>query len=162
MSKRVVAACSNEELRQVIAHEAAHVSGRDNLKLLLLVLGPDALGWLPAGVALAARWRAAAERDADERATGSDRHKRLALASALIKVARLSSATQRPLAGLSMQIAVDDVEGRVRGLLAPARTASRTRRLWGLAVCVLVVPVICAPLHEVVHQFIEALVAFGC
>jgi BlaR1 peptidase M56 len=159
-SRRVLSACSNEEFSQVIAHEAAHVSARDNLKLLLLVFGPDALAWLPSGATLAAQWRAAVERDADERATGPDPHKRLALASALIKVARLSSDAQRPLPALSMPIAVDDVGGRVRGLLAPPPVA-RTNRIWSLAVGMLLVPVIGVPLYGLVHRLIEALVAFG-
>jgi Zn-dependent protease with chaperone function len=160
-SKRVLAACSNEEFGQVIAHEAAHISSRDNLKLLLLVLGPDPLAWLPAGAALEARWRKEVEREADERATGADRYKRLALASALIKVARLSSATPSPLPALSLPIAVDDVEGRVRGLLAQSPPNRPMKRIWGLAVCSLVIPVLGVPFYGVVHQFIEALVAFG-
>lgn len=160
-SRRVLRACSNEEFSQVIAHEAAHVSARDNLKLLLLVFAPDALAWLPTGARLVARWRAAAERDADERAAGCDPHQRLALASALIKVARLSSDAHRPLPAVSMSIAVDDVAGRVRGLLAPPPPAARTPRNRGLAVGVLLVPVIGVLLYGLVHQLIEALVAFG-
>jgi hypothetical protein len=160
-SEAVLSACTNEEFCQVIAHEAAHVSARDNLKLLLLIFGPDPLAWLPGGTSLAARWRAAAEREADERATGSDRHRRLALASALIKVARLSSTVEQSRPALSMPIAADDVEGRVRGLLALSPTDRRTSRLWSLAVCSLLVPVLGVPLYRFVHQFIEALVAFG-
>jgi hypothetical protein len=160
-SKRVLSACSDEELSQIIAHEVAHVASRDNLKLLLLVLGPDPLAWLPTGAALEARWREAVEREADERATGTDRHRRLALASALIKVARLSSTTASPLPALSLPVAVDDVEGRVRGLLAPSPPNAPRKRVWSLAVCSLVVPALGVPLYGVVHQFIEALVAFG-
>jgi hypothetical protein len=160
-SANVLSACSDEEFCQVVAHESAHVSALDNFKLFLLVLSPDALAWLPAGAALAARWRAAAEREADERAAGSDRGKRLALASALIKVARLSISASSPLPALSMPIAVDDVEGRVRGLLARSPPARRSMRLWALAAASLMVPVIGLPLYGVVHQLIEALVAFG-
>jgi len=160
-SKRALSACNDEELSQIIAHEVAHVASRDNLKLLLMVLGPDPLAWLPAGAALEARWREAVEREADERATGADRYKRLALASALIKVARLSSTAASPLPALSLPIAVDDVEGRVRGLLAPSPPIPPRKRIWSLAVFSLVVPVLGFPLYGVVHQFIEALVAFG-
>ena len=160
-SKRVLSACSDDELSQIIAHEVAHVASRDNLKLLLLVLGPDPLAWLPAGPALEARWREAVEREADERAAGTDRHRRLALASALIKVARLSSAMASPLPALSLPVAVDDVQGRVRGLLAPSPPNPPRKRIWSLAVCSVVVPVLGFPLYGVVHQFIEALVAFG-
>jgi hypothetical protein len=190
-ARRVVAACSPEEFRRVIAHEAAHVSARDNLKLLLLVATPDALAWMPLGAALAKRWRTAAEFAADERATGPDPHKRVALASALIKVARLSTANDRTLPALSMSVGVDDVAGRVRRLLAPSpdefaaspdvcaafpnamrtRTAHamgtaiahamRTTTAKMLTACALLLPVIAVPLYGPVHEFIEVLVAFG-
>lgn len=160
-SRRVLAACSNEEFGEIIAHEVAHISSRDNVKLLLVVLGPDPLAWLPAGDALEARWRKAVEREADERATGADRYKRLALASALIKVARLSSTAASPLPALSLPIAVDDVEGRVLGLLAPSPPKSPRKRIIGLAVCSLIFPLLGVPLYGVVHRLIEALVAFG-
>jgi Zn-dependent protease with chaperone function len=160
-SRRVLSVCNSEELSQVIAHELAHVSARDNLKLLLLILGPDLLAWLPTGAALEVRWRATAEREADERAAGPDRRKRVALASALIKVARLSTIAAPPLSALSMPIAADDVEGRVRVLLAPSRPAHRMGRIWGLAVSCLLVPAISVPLYGLIHQFIEILVAFG-
>jgi hypothetical protein len=137
------------------------VSARDNLKLLLLILGPDLLAWLPTGAALEATWRVTAEREADERAAGPDRRKRVALASALIKVARLSTTAAPPLSALSMPIAADDVEGRVRGLLAPSRPAHRMRRIWALAVGCLLVPAISVPFYGIIHQFIEILVAFG-
>jgi Zn-dependent protease with chaperone function len=160
-SKQVFGTCSQEEFCQVIAHEAAHISTRDNLKLLLLVVSPDALAWLPCDAALAARWRAAAELEADERATGLDPRKRVALASALIKVARLSTGADHPLPALSMPIALDDVEGRVRRLLKPSPTTSRTTNIKRLMVCAALVPVISVPLYGLVHQFIEALVTFG-
>jgi Zn-dependent protease with chaperone function len=160
-SKRILFTCSSEEFSQVIAHEVAHVSARDNLKLLLLVFAPDPLAWHPAGAALQAQWRATVERDADERATGADRRKRLALASALVKVARLSAGAALPLPALSMPIAVDDVECRVRELLAPPPPAERTRRISKFAMCLSLVPLMGVPLYGAVHRFIEMLVAFG-
>jgi len=160
-SSCVISACSNEEFRQVVAHESAHLSTHDNLKLVLLLLSPDALAWLPAGAALKIRWRAAAEREADENATGPDVHKRLALASALIKVARLQASTSPPITAFSIAVAVDGVEGRVRGLLAPSLPARRSICLWGLAASALLGLVVGIPLYGVIHQCIETLVAFG-
>jgi Zn-dependent protease with chaperone function len=160
-AKRVVAACSQEEFRQVIAHEAAHLSSHDNLKLLLLVISPDALAWLPAGGALAARWRVAAEFEADERATGPDRRKRVALASALIKVARLSISADRAFPALSLLTALDDVEGRVRQLLARSSEAPRRINTKAVVAVASLVPVIAVPLYGLIQQFVEALVAFG-
>jgi hypothetical protein len=160
-AKHVFGTCSSEEFRQVIAHEAAHVSSRDNLKLLLFLISPDALAWLPSGAALAARWRAAAEFEADERATGSDPRKRVALASALIKVARLSTGAHRAFPVLSMPVALDDMEGRVRQLLSPSPRTTRTTALKDVLAWISAVPIIAVPLYGPVHQFIEALVALG-
>jgi len=160
-ARRVLDACSLGEFHQVIAHEAAHVQARDNLKLLLLIASPDPLAWLPAGAALAQNWRIAAEFEADERATGSDPRKRVALASALVKVARLATGSNRSMAALSMPVAADDVEGRVRRLLAPSPARCRKITLRGLAACAVLIAVFAVPLYAPIHQFIEGLVALG-
>jgi Zn-dependent protease with chaperone function len=157
----VRAACSEEEFRQVVAHEAAHVSAHDNVKLLLQIISPDALGWLPAGAQLTARWRAAAELEADARASGGDPRKRVALASALLKVARLSSGSERRSLALSMPVAVDDVAGRVRELLAPLPTPHRRLPTMALMACALAIVLGGVPLYGSVHESIESLVAFG-
>jgi hypothetical protein len=158
----VVSACSPAEFQQVIAHEAAHLFARDNLKQLLLLASPDALAWTPLGTELIERWRGAAELDADQRASGSDPSKRLALASALIKVARAFGRGHVVRPALSMPIVADDVEGRVRQLLAPPTSLPRTRTgaitvgLW-----LLLLPTAALPLYHWVHEFIEALVGAG-
>lgn len=156
----VISACSQDEFRQVVAHEAAHVSARDNLKLLLFLACPDALAWTALGADLTSRWRTAAEFAADRRATGDDPRKRLALASALIKVARLLKVSHGARRVLTMPVAMDDVEGRVRELLAPARVAS-ARLSRALASCALFMPVAAVPLYAVVHELIETLVRVG-
>jgi len=160
-------ALSDEEFAQVIAHETAHVTARDNVKLLLQIISPDALTWMPAGTALTNRWRAAAELEADARAGGLDTAKRLALASALLKVARLSAATGDRSLALRMS-AFDDVADRVRELLAPLpmpngrRSIPHGRLPWRtLMACSLLIAVIGVPFYGGVHTCIEALVAFG-
>ena len=156
----VISACSQDEFRQVVAHEAAHVFARDNLKLLLLLACPDALAWTALGAAVSERWRTEAEFDADQRATGNDPQNRVELASALIKVARLVDTDHRARHALTMPVAADDVEGRVRQLLAPAHAASATisKALLSLA---LLIPVAAVPLYSLIHELIEALVRFG-
>ena len=157
----VAAACDHEEFRQVLAHEAAHMRARDNLKLLMLLTLPDALAWLPTGGALTERWRAATELEADERASGSDPRKRVALASALIKVARLSIASGRPRKAARVGAPLNGLEQRIRRLLAPPpaiRGGFPGRRL---LTCALLVPLLAVPLYSSVHRLIEALVAFG-
>lgn len=157
----VAAACDGEEFRQVIAHEAAHRDAGDNLKRLALLAMPDVLAWLPAGGALTAQWQAATELEADERASGTDPHKRLALASALIKVARLSLASGRPHRTVKVSAHFGGLEHRIRRLLAPPQgdgPAFPGRRVMTSA---LLVPLLAMPLYALVHRVIEVLVAFG-
>jgi len=157
---RVLEACSREELDAVIEHEAAHILSHDNLKLLLLLSSPDLLASMPAGEELIARWRAAAEFEADAVATAQDPLTRVTLASALIKVARLSGAQRRP-AALSMPIVVDDVDGRVRRLLAPLPAANTLLPAVSIAALALLVPFLGVPLYGLIQDLIEMLVAFG-
>jgi hypothetical protein len=158
----VISACSAEEFQQVIAHEAAHVSARDNLKQLLLLASPDLLGWTRVGADLTQRWRAAAELEADQRATGNDPRRRVALAAALIKVARALGTAERARPVLSMAVASDDVEARVRRLLAPpaplpaAAAGART-----VLSCAVLMAAVALPLYPSIHELIEALVRLG-
>ncbi|HKD54186.1 MAG TPA: M56 family metallopeptidase [Steroidobacteraceae bacterium] len=157
----VISACTPDEFRQVLAHEAAHLSTRDNLQLLLLLACPDALAWTPLSRALFERWRTEAEFAADQRATGNDPKKRVVLASALIKVARLFDTSHCERQPLTMPVALDDVEGRVRQLLAPPHRATPARIGRALLSLALIVPVAALPLYALVHELIETLVAFG-
>jgi Zn-dependent protease with chaperone function len=155
----VLEACSRDELREVIGHEAAHILTHDNLKLLLLLSSADILAVMPVGEELIARWRAAAEFEADAMAA-QDPLKRVTLASALIKVARLSGA-KRPLAELGMPILVDDVDGRVRRLLAPLPAAHSSLPAKNTAALALLLPFLGVPLYGLIQDCIELLVAFG-
>lgn len=157
----VATACDPEEFRQVLAHEAAHLRARDNLKLLLLLTMPDALAWLPTGAALTERWRAATELEADERASGSDRRKRAALASALIKVARLSLASGRPRKAVRTTAPLNGLEHRIRRLLAPSPAMRRSFPGLRVLAGALLLPLLAMPLYASVHRLIEVLVAFG-
>ena len=157
----VAAACDDEEFRQVLAHEAAHMDARDNLKRLLLLTMPDALAWLPTGSALTERWRAATELEADERASGADPRRRVALASALIKVARLSLASGRPRVASRASTQLSGLDQRVRRLLAPSPAMRRGFPGRRLLTCALLVPLLAVPLYASVHRLIEVLVAFG-
>ncbi len=155
-----VSICTDEEFRQVIEHEVAHISARDNLKLLFMLACPDALAWTRWGAGLVKQWRAAAELEADWRATGNDPNKRLVLASAVLKVTRLLEARCVTRPAVSMAVTSDDVEDRVRRLLGPpaALPAPINKRfLWGA----FLVPVMALPIYSLVHQLVEALVRFG-
>lgn len=157
----VAAACDHDEFRQVLAHEAAHMHARDNLKLLVLLALPDALAWLPAGRALTEHWRCATELQADESASGPDPRQRVALASALIKVARLSLASGRPRGTSRPSVPLGGLEQRVRRLLSPSPTTRRGFPGRRVLTCALLAPLLAVPLYASVHRLIEALVAFG-
>lgn len=158
-ARRVLSECSAEQLEQIVAHERAHLAAHDNLKCLLLLVSPDLLAWLPSGAALARRWRIRAECEADQWATGSDPYKRLALAAALIKVARLRSG---PIAALpAMSGAADEVESRVRRLLAPVAASRRGLHAAWLVASALVITVAALPAHRAIHSLLEVLVGFG-
>ena len=160
-TESVRAACNAEEFRAVLAHEAAHLAARDNLKLLMLLAAPDALALTRVGTLLTDRWRAAAECEADQRATAGDSERRLALASALIKVARLLERRGAPHPALGMPVAADDVPGRVQALLAPPAPHARGRILAALATGALLLPLLALPGYARLHELMEQLIAFG-
>ena len=160
-SRSVAVACDGEEFRQVIAHERAHGQARDNLKYLMMVAMPDVLAWLPAAAALVAQWRAASELEADERASGADPHKRVALASALIKVARLSVGGTPSQRLKRNRGHFDGLELRIRRLLAPSPGSAPAFPGRRVLTSALLLPVLAMPLYAVIHRLIEVLVAWG-
>ena len=160
-SRRAISECTELEFCQIVNHERAHLERRDNLRLLSVIISPDILAWTATGAEIAQRWRLASEFHADERATGADPNKRVALAAALIKVARLTTGTDRVRPTLSMPVALDDIEGRVRALLsAPKNSHSAEIRGWLPAIGLLILAATVAAIHPV-HRFAEVLIALG-
>jgi Zn-dependent protease with chaperone function len=92
VAERVLAGLTGEELAAVLAHEEGHLAARDNLKGFLLRCCPDPLALLPLGNRLYRAWAEAAEAAADEHAARAGSPRTLALAAALIKVARMAPA----------------------------------------------------------------------
>ena len=160
-SRSVVDSCCEDEFRQVIAHEAAHVAARDNLRALLMLASPDFLARTPIATAVARRWRCAAEFEADDWATGADRSARVALASALVKVARLASKAPVALPVLSASIVAGEVEDRVRRLLAPPRASPSVYRRGYIIAAALLIPLMASPGYEAIHDCLETIVAVG-
>ncbi len=126
IARSVLAACTPDELRAILAHEQGHIDRRDNLRRLLLAVSPDVVAWLPASDRLFAEWSSAAEEAADDDAARAGAAGRLHLASALMKVARL--ATGHAAADVMPASALycgHNLDGRVRRLLEPPCAASR-------------------------------------
>jgi Zn-dependent protease with chaperone function len=120
IARSVLAACSADELRAILAHEQGHLDRGDNLRRLLLMATPDVLAWLPISRRLYVAWCEAAEEAADDDAARTGQDGRAHLASALVKVARV--ATGRRASGLMPASAFyggQNLESRVRRLLEP-------------------------------------------
>src|SRR6185295_1813801 len=136
---------------------------RDNLKRLVMRSVPDVLPASAAMRALERRWAASSEDRADRAAGEHDPRARCALASALLKVARLTP----PVTPLSEPICTlmggGDIASRVRRLLddRTAGSAGTVRRTagWTAALTAVAAGVIAyAPLLRVVHEATELLV----
>ena len=165
VSAPLVSALSRDEIEAGIAHEIAHYSAWDNLKRLVIRLSPDLLGATAAARAMERQWAAAAEQAADSRAGGNDPTTRYALASALVKVARLmpSSDTPRPLEPISTLVDGGDITARVERLLDDRVAATKVSRrrasvyAAGLVFTLAIAAGYSAPLVTV-HEATEALV----
>jgi Zn-dependent protease with chaperone function len=126
----VVRTLSSAELYVALEHERAHLRSRDNLKRLLLLLAPDALPFFRGGLARLERaWKKFAEWAADDHAAGGDPQQALALASALVRVARLGAVAQP--SALITSLVEGDLTERVERLLQPEAKGTADR--WPLA-----------------------------
>ena len=152
-------ALTDEELRAASAHEAGHWRAWDNLKRLAMRAAPDLLSATAAARALERRWVAAAEGVAD-RAAGESGTERGALASALVKVARLTPRAASIAEPISALLDGGDITARVRRLLddAPEATGGRSLRWLALAIPASALVLGYAPLLRLVHGLTEILV----
>jgi Zn-dependent protease with chaperone function len=89
-SKSVLEGLTEEEFDCAVAHELAHHRAHDNLKRRLLAFAPDLIGSTSTARELESAWKRSAEVEADAAAAGNE-VQAVALASALIKVARLAA-----------------------------------------------------------------------
>ncbi len=125
IARRVLDACTDEELRAILAHEQGHINRRDNLRRLLICMAPDVIAWLPVSTRWFDDWREAAEDAADDAATMSGADGPLRLAQALLKVARLVPDSQpRPALPASTLYRGERLERRVNRLIGRDAAAS--------------------------------------
>ena len=158
VTRGLVGALTAEELRASVAHEIGHWRALDNLKRLAM---RDFLFATRAASAIESRWAAAAEHAAD-RCACEDSDARCALASALVKVAKLTP-PRTPLAEpISTLVDGGDVASRVRRLLDDPEPSVRSRPRWRLplaaAAAAGVLALAYAPLLRLVHAATELLV----
>jgi hypothetical protein len=126
VSRGVRQALAPDQLAAALRHERAHRESRDNLKRLLLAVAPGAVPFGHGLRGLERGWARMAEWAADDRAAAGDARRSLALAGALVRVARMGAAPAAPLATALMADATD-LAVRVERLLNP-RTPARARR----------------------------------
>jgi hypothetical protein len=133
----------DDELRALLAHEAAHVVRRDAVWLMIAAAVRALAWWQPLNLVAAARLRLAMELCCDERAAVEPRE-RAALARCLIKVAEWNV---RPLSDDGAVLATMASRGsalrqRLESLLDDAPRGRRAVGPW-LAVTTVALPVVC-------------------
>ncbi len=98
VSPRVLEVLTAEQFQAALDHERAHRSSGDNLKRLLILLAPDLVPFLRSFRVLEDHWDQYAELAADDLATRGNPVRSIALAEALIRLARLEGTqAQAPL-----------------------------------------------------------------
>ncbi|HEY2907433.1 MAG TPA: M48 family metalloprotease [Vicinamibacterales bacterium] len=151
-----------EELRAAISHEVGHLGSWDNLKRLAMRATPDALSALGPSRKLEHDWALAAEHAADARAAHNPATG-LALASALLKIARLTPPIASEPALVSPLVGGDAIVSRIVRLMegSAENRPSLGRRIAALAALASVLVTLVAtylPLLATVHQVSEVLV----
>ncbi len=163
ITRGLIAALTPEELSASVAHEIVHSRSWDNLKRLAMRAVPDILPRSAAMRALEERWVASSEHHADRVASDHDPHARCALASALVKVAKLTPHVPPLAEPICTLVGGGDIASRVRGLLDDGLTASAPRlshAAGGIAALSLVLGIVTVyePLLRGVHVVTEVLV----
>lgn len=162
----VVRELTPAELDVALAHEQAHRGACDNLKRCLMFCAPDFFGGSRAARRLESEWRAQAECVADTRAVQGDHSRALDLASALLKVSRLS-ADDGPCIRSPAWSSLHEpplLDLRVRRLvngeaLCPPPVLPATLCLGGAALALAVI-VATVPTGQMLHDVTEVLVRF--
>lgn len=150
------------ELAASVAHELCHQRALDNLKRLAMSVAPDVLSLFGAAAAIERKWASAAEHIADRRAGRDGAAVRCALASALVKVARLMPEHPPAAEPVSTLVGGGEITSRVQALLSdrePSGGRSHLRLLGGAAVIGILAFVAVYPLLlRIVHIATETLV----
>ena len=162
VARTLLDALTAEELAASVAHEVGHWRARDNLTRLAMRAAPDLLTTTSTARAIERRWTSASEHAADRRAAG-DAPARCALASALVKAARLISLSAPTAEPICTLISGGEIASRVECLLddgPPAAAGGRHSAWLAMAVAIPAVVLVAgyAPLLHLVHAATEVLV----
>jgi hypothetical protein len=159
ITRPVLEALTDEELRAGVAHELGHWRAWDNLKRLAMRGSPDLLFATGAARALERRWAVASEQIADRNAGGSG-HERYALASALVKVARLTPPISSVAEPISALVDGGDITARVQRLLDDSPAEARRSAVGWIPLAIPVAALVLGytPILRIVHSVTEILV----
>jgi hypothetical protein len=153
-----------EELDVAMAHERAHRDAYDNLKRFLIACAPDFFRMTATARRLEEAWGAAVETLADARAVAGDERRAVHLASALIKVAKLTIESSARTGAVALSALHDPplLETRVRRLVsgaAPSAGGPASRRVLFVAAGSAVALVAAsAAVARALHEITEAIV----
>jgi hypothetical protein len=170
ISQRLLMDFPAAELDAALEHERAHWASRDNCKRLLFAFLPEILP-LGRGFQLLERgWAKFAERAADDSVSARGLGPALALAAALVRLARIRGTIDPQLwipHGVSSLAGTEDLSGRVQRLLSPApampvEPRAYTRALWAVgsilaaaSLAVLASPVLLSSVHELLERMLR-------
>jgi len=161
VSRRVVESLETPHFEAVVRHEQAHGAASDNLKKLLLLLAPAPSRFFPGLRSLERAWVRLAEWAADDHATAGNSSNSVLLAEALVRVAKLGSASHGSSLATTLIPDPSDLSRRVDRLLAPAVPAQAPRLLWagllglGIAPLLLLQPGPLAFLHRLLEVWMD-------
>jgi hypothetical protein len=163
VSRGVLSALSSDQLGVALYHENAHRVSRDNLKRLFLLLVPDPLPFVRRLGTFDEAWAKFAEWAADDEAVQGDSNRAVALASALLRVARMGSGPRLSFLHTSLVGGDRELAARVERLLevetSGPQPPSQTRSLEfgaGFATAALIATLLAGPaILSSVHRLLE-------
>ena len=158
ISQRAFRELSADELAVALRHEQSHRASKDNLKRLSILLVPAIF---PGQRTLERAWATCAEWAADDRAAAGDPDRAMALAEALVRVARWQSGIAMPPLVTSLIESNDGLTLRVDRLLqaAPVNDSPLGIGALGLSGSLLLVTALAfnPSALRIVHRMLEAL-----
>jgi Zn-dependent protease with chaperone function len=162
VSRMVARTLDADQLAAALRHERGHRASADNLKRLLLLLTPEALPGLCLFGAVDRAWSHFAEWAADDWAVAHDAGCSVALAEALVRVARLGSAPRLSTVVSPFIPPGESISTRVDRLLngpssMPVRRRALVRALLGVAACGPFAAACIPGSLSAVHQILERL-----
>jgi beta-lactamase regulating signal transducer with metallopeptidase domain len=119
VSRAVVQTLDRTQLAAAVRHERAHSASSDNLRRLAMLLAPGVAPGFRGFARIEQAWSRFAEWAADDRAVAGDPRRSVALAEALLSVARLGLVRPPHLLATPLLCAGEEIGRRVDRLLRP-------------------------------------------